>query len=138
VKISILLLVPATLVAANLPNRIQVPVYDVILRHGTIVDGTGRAQYRADVGVTGGSIARIGDLQNDHAVMDLDVNGLVVAPGFINLDSRASAVDLRQARNMLEQGVTTEIGSPTSPGQEPNFPFDVERQPTALPVGRWR
>jgi N-acyl-D-amino-acid deacylase len=83
--------------------------YDVILRNGTIVDGTGAKGYRADVAVRNGFIYRIGDLKGARAALDLDVTGLVVAPGFLNIHSHATPAGVRAAVNMLTQGVTTEI-----------------------------
>jgi N-acyl-D-aspartate/D-glutamate deacylase len=83
--------------------------YDVILRHGTIVDGTGGTPFRGDVAVRNGFIYRIGELSAEKAAVDLDVTGLVVAPGFVNLHSHASPAGVRAAVNMLTQGVTTEI-----------------------------
>ncbi len=83
--------------------------YDVILRNGTIVDGTGGRSYRADIAVRNGFIHRIGNLRDSKAAVDLDVRGLVVAPGFINLHSHATLSGVRTAVNMLTQGVTTEI-----------------------------
>src|SRR5262245_45955545 len=68
----------------------QAPVtYDVIVRHGTIVDGSGLPRHRADVAIAGSAIARIGDLTNARATLDLDATGLFVAPGFINIHSHA-------------------------------------------------
>jgi N-acyl-D-aspartate/D-glutamate deacylase len=86
-----------------------VETYDVILRGGTILDGTGARGYRADIAVRGGVIHRIGDLRGVRATVELDVTGLIVAPGFINLHSHATPVGVRTAVNMLTQGVTTEI-----------------------------
>jgi N-acyl-D-amino-acid deacylase len=83
--------------------------YDVIVRHGTVVDGTGAPRYRADVAIAGGSIARVGDLANARAEVDIDATGLFVAPGFINVHSHATPDGLMTAANMLTQGVTTEI-----------------------------
>jgi len=105
-------LLAAVFLAAILPFPVQTaqsPAYDVILRGGTIVDGTGRPRYGADVAVVGSRIVRIGDLTGSTAVVDLDVTGLFVAPGFINIHSHASANSLPAAVNMLTQGVTTEI-----------------------------
>lgn len=90
--------------------------YDVILRHGTILDGTGLAPYRADLGIQRGYIARIGDLSGRTAGLDLDVSGLYVAPGFINIHSHAAPAALPTAENMLMQGVTTEILNPDGGG----------------------
>jgi N-acyl-D-amino-acid deacylase len=82
---------------------------DIILRHGTIVDGTGAKPFRADIAVRNGFIYRIGDLRAEKAPVDLDLTGLVVAPGSINIHSHATPVGVRTAVNMLTQGVTTEI-----------------------------
>ena len=62
---------------------------DVILRHGTIINGTGAAGYAGDVGIKNGYIANIGDLSDRQARLDLDVTGLIVSPGFINIHSHA-------------------------------------------------
>src|SRR5579863_9129542 len=94
---------------AGLTAGAQPATYDVILRHGTVIDGTGARRYRADVAVRNGYIARIGDLRAAHAAVDLDVSGLVVAPGFLNIHSHATPAGVRTAVNMLTQGVTTEI-----------------------------
>ena len=66
--------------------------YDIILRKGTIVDGTGAKGFRADIAVRNGFIDRIGDLNDAKAAVDLDVSGLVVAPGFLNIHSHATPV----------------------------------------------
>jgi len=89
--------------------RVATENYDLILRNGLIVDGTGTRGYRADIAVRNGFIYRIGNLRHSKAGEELDVNGLVVAPGFINLHSHATPTGVRTAVNMLTQGVTTEI-----------------------------
>jgi N-acyl-D-amino-acid deacylase len=91
--------------------------YDTVLRNGTILDGSGLLPYRADVAIANGRIARIGKLPRDRAAHDIDVTGLYVAPGFINIHSHVSAVALARAENMLTQGVTTEITNPDGGGQ---------------------
>src|SRR5215831_7421347 len=83
--------------------------YDLIIRHGIVVDGTGLPRYVADLGITGGHIAKIGDLSSDRATTELDATGLMVAPGFINVHSHAVPQALPTAENMLTQGVTTEL-----------------------------
>jgi N-acyl-D-aspartate/D-glutamate deacylase len=102
-------------------------VFDVILRNGSILDGTGTRPYRADLGISSGTIAKIGDLRAERAVVDLDVAGLFVAPGFINLHSHATANALPRAENMLTQGVTTEILNPDGGG-----PVDIAEQMAQL------
>jgi len=85
------------------------PAFDTMLRHGTILDGTGLKSYKADLGIRNGYIAEIGDLSGRVATLDLDVTGLYVAPGFISIHSHAQNSALPTAVNMLTQGVTTEI-----------------------------
>jgi N-acyl-D-amino-acid deacylase len=97
--------------------------FDVILRGGSVLDGTGRPAYRADVGVAGARIAKVGDLSRDSAATVIDVSGLVVAPGFINLHSHASPQAVPTAANMLRQGVTTELMNADGGG-----PLDIARQ----------
>jgi N-acyl-D-amino-acid deacylase len=91
--------------------------YDVILRNGTVVDGSGGTPFRADVALAGSRIAAIGTLTSKTARLELDVKGLIVAPGFINIHSHASAAALPRADNMLMQGVTTEILNADGSGQ---------------------
>src|SRR5262249_18899812 len=57
--------------------------FDVVIKGGTVYDGTGNAPVRADVGIRGDRVAAIGDLSSAHAASTVDVNGLAVAPGFI-------------------------------------------------------
>jgi N-acyl-D-amino-acid deacylase len=97
--------------------------YDVVVRHGIVVDGTGAPRYRADVAIAGGSIARIGDLAGARADVDIDATGLFVAPGFINIHSHATPDGLMTAANMLTQGVTTEIVNADGAG-----PIDLDDQ----------
>ena len=83
--------------------------YDFVIRHGTVIDGTGAPRYLADVAVDGDSIARVGDLAGARAKVEVDATGLFVTPGFINIHSHATPEGLTTAANMLTQGVTTEI-----------------------------
>jgi len=99
------------------------PAYDLIVRHGTVLDGTGLPGYRADVGIVNGFIARIGDLSAARATREIDATDLFVAPGFINIHSHASPDAVATAENMLTQGVTTEIVNPDGGG-----PTDITRQ----------
>jgi N-acyl-D-amino-acid deacylase len=109
--------------AAPIQTRSAADETDLILRGGTIVDGSGAARYRADIAIDSGRIRAIGDLQNQRARVELDVSGLIVAPGFINLHSHASPAGLQTAVNMLSQGVTTELLNPDGGG-----PLDIGQQ----------
>jgi N-acyl-D-aspartate/D-glutamate deacylase len=100
----------AALIAGLVLVRSTAPsAFDVVIRHGTVVDGSGRSRYPADVAIADGSIAAIGDLTRARGAMEVDAAGLFVAPGFINIHSHATADGLTTAVNMLTQGVTTEI-----------------------------
>lgn len=83
--------------------------FDLIVRGGRLVDGTGNPWIRADVGVRGDRIARIGDLADAAAGRVIDAAGLVVAPGFIDPHTHAlrGIFDVPTADNYLLQGVTT-------------------------------
>src|SRR5689334_2621896 len=90
--------------------------YDVLIRSGSVIDGTGAPSRRADVGVVGGLVEAIGDLTAATATTILDATGLTVTPGFIDTHSHADvATDLPDqepysaAVAPLLQGVTTEV-----------------------------
>ncbi|HEY8550945.1 MAG TPA: D-aminoacylase [Vicinamibacterales bacterium] len=87
------------------------PFYDVVIRGGTVYDGTGAPGRRADVGIRGDRIAALGDLSRARAARVIDARGLAVAPGFINMLSwsgESLLVDGR-AQSTIRQGVTTEV-----------------------------
>jgi N-acyl-D-aspartate/D-glutamate deacylase len=98
-----------SVLAAVQPHGGEAPRFDVVLRNGTILDGSGLPPYRADVAIADGRIARIGKFPRDSAALELDVADLYVAPGFINIHSHLQVPALPRAENMLTQGVTTEI-----------------------------
>jgi len=65
--------------------------YDLIIRGGMVVDGTGKAAIRADVAVSGDRIAAIGDLSSDTATREIDATGKTVSPGFVDLHTHLDA-----------------------------------------------
>ena len=85
--------------------------YDVLLRGGTIYDGSGSAPRVADLAIDGDSIVAIGDLAGARARTEIDARGLAVAPGFINMLSWATESLLHdgRAQSDIRQGVTLEI-----------------------------
>ena len=85
--------------------------YDLIIRGGHILDGTGNPWYAADIGIRGDRIAAIGDLQNATATHVIDANGYVVAPGFIDMlgQSESSLLIDNRSLSKISQGITTEI-----------------------------
>jgi N-acyl-D-amino-acid deacylase len=85
-------------------------MYDLLIRHGHIVDGTGSAPYAADIGVRGGDIVAIGALEGEAATT-VDAGGLVVCPGFIDLHTHSDLSFLLDptAQSKVRQGVTFEL-----------------------------
>jgi N-acyl-D-amino-acid deacylase len=85
--------------------------YDLIIRNGKIVDGTGNAWYYGDVGVKAGKIIRIGNLKEATAVTDINAKGLIVAPGFIDVHTHIEGNEIRipTAGNFILDGVTSVI-----------------------------
>jgi N-acyl-D-amino-acid deacylase len=67
--------------------------FDVIIRHGAVIEGTGAGEVIEDVGVRGGLIVAVGDLGGAKALQVVEARGLVVAPGFINAHDHADAAD---------------------------------------------
>jgi N-acyl-D-aspartate/D-glutamate deacylase len=89
----------------------QQPPFDVIIRGGTVYDGTGTAGRRVDVGLRGDKIAALGELTGAPAGVTLDATGLAVAPGFINMLSWSTDTLIADGKSQgeIRQGVTTEI-----------------------------
>jgi N-acyl-D-amino-acid deacylase len=107
------LLTAAVAAAAYAPSTPppQLPAYDVLVRGGTVYDGTGVPGRRADVGVRGDRVAGVGDLASAQGTVVLDATGLAVAPGFINMLSWSTESLLADGRSQgeIRQGVTTQI-----------------------------
>mgnify|MGYP002629820767 CR=1 FL=1 len=99
--------------------------YDLILRGGRIVDGTGSPWYVADIAVRGDTIARIAPSITDPAARVVDVKGLVVAPGFIDIHTHAirGIFEVPTADNYVRQGVTTLVEGPDGGSPVPLAPF---------------
>lgn len=108
--------------AAAVPAAAQ-ERYDVLIRGGRVVDGTGNPWYRADVGVRGDRIARVGRLDGAAADRVIDASGLVVAPGFIDPHTHAlrGIFDVPTADSALLQGVTT-----LTEGNDGGSPFPLD------------
>ncbi|MGZ3479285.1 MAG: N-acyl-D-amino-acid deacylase family protein [Myxococcaceae bacterium] len=96
----------AALLLAAAPQKL-----DLVIEHGRVVDGTGSPWFRADVGIRGDRITRMGDLHDVPAKLRIDARDHVVAPGFIDLlgqSELAVLVDPR-AESKIRQGITTEL-----------------------------
>ena len=85
--------------------------FDVLIRNGHIVDGTGSPWYWADVAIRGGKIAAIGRMPDAHAKHVIDARGHVVAPGFIDMLGQSDLTILVDPRlpSKIYQGITTEV-----------------------------
>lgn len=103
-----LLLIACT---ALLVTCTKAPEYDVIIRNGTVYDGSGKAPVVADVALKGDRIAAIGKWEGARGKVEIDAAGLAVAPGFINMLSWAteSLIEDGRSQSDIRQGVTLEI-----------------------------
>src|SRR5438128_1274589 len=101
----------AFLVAAP---RAQTPAFDLVIRHGRIVDGTGSPWYVGDIGVRNDTIVRIAPRIDAPAGRAIDAAGKIVAPGFIDIHTHArrGIFEVPTADNYVRQGVTTLIEGP--------------------------
>jgi dihydroorotase/N-acyl-D-amino-acid deacylase len=106
-------------------SRAQNPPYDLLLRNGRIVDGSGSPWYRGDVAIKGDTIVLIAPSINASAKRTIDLGGQVIAPGFIDIHTHArrGIFDVPTADNYVRQGVTTLIEGPDGSSPVPLAPF---------------
>jgi len=85
--------------------------YDIVLRNGTIYDGSGSSPIVGDLAIDGDAIVAVGDLGRAEGLTEIDVQGLAVAPGFINMLSWAvvSLIEDGHSQSDIRQGVTLEV-----------------------------
>ncbi|HDI02048.1 MAG TPA: aminoacylase, partial [Ignisphaera sp.] len=85
--------------------------YDLIIKNGIVVDGSGSPPFRADIGIVGDTIVKIGDLSNTRAEKIIDASSLIVAPGFIDMHNHSDIgiFLVPTADNYIMQGVTTVV-----------------------------
>jgi len=116
--------------------RGRVNDFDIIIRGGRIVDGTGSGAYRADVGIKDGRITEIGKLPDGKSGRIINAEGMVVAPGFIDIHTHTDRQILKRpsVENYIRQGATTVVGGNCGSSTYPvgEFLKKVEDKGTAL------
>jgi N-acyl-D-amino-acid deacylase len=118
------------LLLGGFPGSLHGQHFDLLIRNGQILDGSGNPEFRGDVGIRGDRIVSIGRLPGATADRVIDATGLHVVPGFIDVHSHADAAlsgfdpALRAAPNVLAQGITTIVGGPD--GRNPIWPIADE------------
>src|ERR1700759_615020 len=87
------------------------PAYDLVIRNGRIVDGSGNPWFRGDLAVRDGKIVAVVRVPTGEAKQQIDAQGIIVAPGFIDMHSHSDLLLLEDgaAQSKIRQGVTTEI-----------------------------
>jgi len=89
-------------------------MFDVIIKNGIIIDGTGKSMQDADIGIKDGEIVEIGDLENEKSEREIDAMGKYVVPGFIDVnnhsDTRWRIFSNPSLKSLVYQGITTIIG----------------------------
>ncbi len=100
----------ACLVVAAWPGGAQVPRYDLVIRGGTVIDGSGAPGRRADVAIRGGQVVAVGAVRNLPAGEIIDATDLIVAPGFIDVHTHADDLaETPRAENFVRMGVTSVV-----------------------------
>ena len=114
----------------------QQAAYDLVIRNGRIVDGTGSPWFRADLAVRGDTIARIAPAIGEPAARVVDAAGAVVTPGFIDTHTHArrGLSQTPTAPNYVRQGVTTVLEGPDGSSPVPLAPFLKELEALAKSV----
>lgn len=109
-KSAVLVLAVVMAALLNASGCSREPDFDVVLRNGLIYDGSGGAPYRGDVAIRGDRIAAVGEVTG-RGQTELELNGLAVAPGFINMLSWATESLIQDGRSLadIKQGVTLEV-----------------------------
>ncbi|MBQ2326163.1 MAG: amidohydrolase family protein, partial [Clostridia bacterium] len=107
-------------------------MFDLLIKNGLIVDGSGSAPYIGSVAVKDSKIAAVGPDVSGEAARVIDAEGLIVSPGFIDSHSHSDQEILLgpDGYNMLEQGITTQITGQCGMGPVPAYPglFEGIRQ----------
>ncbi len=89
-------------------------MYDIIIKNGTVIDGTGSEMFKADIGIKDDKISKIGELHNEKGEVEIDAEGKYVCPGFVDVNNHSDTYwqifgnpDLE---SLIQQGITTIVG----------------------------
>lgn len=98
--------------------------FDIVIKNGKIIDGTGSSWYLGDLAISEGKIQAIGKLNDVTAIRSIDANGLIISPGFIDVHNHSDETTLvyRQMENALMQGITTVVAGNCGMGLAPVRP----------------
>ncbi len=106
-------------------------MYDVLIKNGTVIDGSGKPMFRADIGIKEDKITFIGDLSHEAAPNVIDAIGRYVAPGFIDVNNHSDVywqlLSNPELESMFRQGVTTIIGGNAGSSLAPLVTHDTIR-----------
>ncbi len=111
--------------------------YDLIIRHGTIYDGSGKKSFKADIAIKNQKIMAIGELAKATASRIIDAAGLAVAPGFIDLHTHIESIhETSDAESHVRQGITLALGGPdgSCPWPFGKYLDDLSKKPLGLNV----
>jgi N-acyl-D-amino-acid deacylase len=115
-------------------------MWDILIKGGKVVDGSGNPWFKADVAIKNGRIIDVGDLNSNSADVVLDANNMIVCPGFIDMHSHSDFALLinRYAESKVRQGVTTEVigncGNSAAPLND-ELRKDIKRDPIIEEAG---
>ena len=86
-------------------------MYDIVVRNGSVVDGSGSPARRADIAIKDGKIVRIGDLKSEPSDRKIDASKRIVSPGFIDMHAHSDFTLLANpfSYSKIHQGITTEV-----------------------------
>jgi len=109
-----------SLIILTLLIACQSPEYDIIIKGGTIFDGSASDAFIGDIGIKSGKILTIGDLSGAKAEKIINAEGLAVAPGFIDMHTHLEPImEMPLAESLVRQGVTLALGGPDGGGPWP-------------------
>lgn len=109
--------------------------YDLLIRGGTIYDGSGNKSFKADIGIRNEKIISIGDLSKATGKKIIDATGLAVSPGFIDLHTHIESIhETPDAESHVRQGITLALGGPDGGGPWPfgKYLDDLSKKPLGL------